>query len=93
MKKLNETFLQYGPELDTDLLAIPGFSVEPADLPNLGNGEDPDVQQKTFILSNDQADTIERAIAKMKKDSYYTEDEINSNTNGTALALICERYV
>lgn len=62
------------------------------DLPDIGNGADPDTQTKSFILSNDQADSIDRAIAKMKKDPFYIEDEINANSNGTALALICEQY-
>lgn len=62
-------------------------------LPDLGNGSDPDCQQMTFILSNYQADKVNEAISKMKKDELFKEDGINSNKNGTALALICEQYV
>jgi len=61
------------------------------DLPDM-KGEDPDIQQMTFILSNDQADKVNDSVSSMIKSEFFIEDAINTNTRGTALALICEKY-
>ncbi len=62
------------------------------DLPNLGDGSDPDIQQVTFTLSNEQKDILDEAMDKAKKEEDCT-DEINQNKNGNILAAILRAYV
>jgi len=62
------------------------------DMPNLGDGSDPMVQQMTFTLSTEQKDIVDEAISKIKTQS-ECHDEINENKNGNALAEIMKLYV
>lgn len=83
-------------EFDFEEMGLIEFELDKpkeVDLPDLGDGSDPDIQQKTFVLSNDQAQIVDEAIVKMKKDKLYVEDGINQNSNGTALSLVCQLYV
>lgn len=93
LSAVNTEMLDLGPDFDVDLLGIKDFVIEPMDgvLPNL-SGEDPDCQQVTFVLSNEQKDLLDEAIAKAKKEEDCT-DELNQNSNGNALAAILKRYV
>jgi hypothetical protein len=50
------------------------------------------IKQMTFTVSTEQADMIEDALKKIKKES-ECYDEINENSNGNALAEIMRRYV
>jgi hypothetical protein len=86
-------------EFDIDELLSAGFSdkelrldeVQEVDLPELNTGE-PDCQQVTFVLSNEQKDLVDEAMAKAKKEE-DCKDEINKNSNGNILAAIMRRYV
>lgn len=91
--KVNSEMIDLGPDFDIDLLGIDGFVIEPAEigLPDLSMGE-PDCQQVTFVLSNEQKDILDEAIKKAKKEE-HCEDELNQNSNGNALAAIVKRYV
>lgn len=93
MNKVNELALEMPKDFDFDLLGIPDFKIEAqeAELPFLSGGE-PDCQTVTFILSNEQKDILDEALAKAKKEE-YCEDGINQNSNGNALAAIVKRYV
>lgn len=93
LSAVNTEMLDLGPDFDIDLLGIKDFVIEPMDgvLPDL-NGEEPDCQQVTFVLSNEQKDLLDEAIAKAKKEEDCT-DELNQNSNGNALAAILKRYV
>jgi ParB-like chromosome segregation protein Spo0J len=82
-------------DLDVELLGIEKFDLldaEEIDLPDLGDGSDSMIKQMTFTVSTEQADIIEDAIDKVKKES-ECYDEINENSNGNALAEIMRRYV
>ena len=46
----------------------------------------------TFTIHDTQHETIEAAIAKAKEDGGHVSD-VNENTNGNALAFICEAYL
>ena len=81
------------PELDLAMLAIPDFSVSAieSDMPDL-SGEAPLCQQRTFILSNEQCDILDEAMAKAKANEDCV-DEINKNQNGNILSAIIRKYV
>jgi hypothetical protein len=82
-------------DLDIDMLGIENFNLLDSgevDLPDLGDGSDSMIKQMTFTVSTEQADIIEDAIKKIKKES-ECHDEINENSNGNALAEIMRRYV
>jgi hypothetical protein len=90
---VNTEMLEFGPEFDVDMLGIKDFVIEPLDgiLPEL-NAPDPDCQQVTFVLSNEQKDLLDEAMEKAKIEE-DTTDEINQNSNGNTLAAILRRYV
>jgi hypothetical protein len=90
--QINSDILEFGP-FDIELLGIKDFVIEPLEgkLPELESGE-PDCQEVTFVLSNEQKDILDEAIAKAKKEE-DTKDELNQNSNGNALAAIVKRYV
>ena len=92
--QINTDILDLGPELDIEMLGIKDFKIEPleTELPNLGDGSDPDIQQVTFTLSNEQKDILDKAMEKAKRDEHW-QDEINQNRNGNILASIMRHYV
>lgn len=59
--------------------------------PELGSGDRAPFRQATFTLHDDQWMEVEAALAKAKKDG-GGESEVNENSNGNALAYICERF-
>lgn len=91
LAKINQDFLDLGPDLDVKFLGLHDFKIETAELPNLESG-DPDFQQMTFILSNDQVDIVKRAIEKASK-TFSGNDGINQNRNGNLIAEVCQTYV
>jgi len=54
-------------------------------------GEKEPFQQKTFTLHDTQAETVDAAVQRAK-DNDFTGTP-NENSNGNALALICEHYL
>lgn len=85
-------------DFDTDIL---GFNADElksimqnadiVDMPELSD-EEPELQQMTFILHNEQVETIKEAISLAKK-SLDIESELNQNSNGNALSMICELFI
>jgi hypothetical protein len=64
------------------------------DMPKLSDADKSPFQQKTFTLADLQADTVDAAIEKAKKDDLYGQDTCgNENTNGNALYVIALRYL
>ena len=55
-------------------------------------GEREPFQQKTFTLHDSQAELIERAL-KVAKGAHDFDGMPNENSNGNALAAICETYM
>ena len=92
--KINVDLMDLGPDLDIDLLGLKDFSIEPmdAEFPDLGDGSDPDIQQVTFTISNEQRDFLDQAMSKARKELDCT-DEINKNSNGNTLGAIAKHYV
>ena len=62
------------------------------DLPDLASGDRDPFQQMTFTLHDEQAETIKEAISAAKDEGPFV-DEANENSNGNALARICERFL
>lgn len=93
LSAVNTEMLDLGPDFDVDMLGIKDFVIEPMEgvLPDL-NGDEPDCQQVTFVLSNEQKDLLDEALSKAKKEEDCA-DELNQNSNGNALAAALKRYV
>lgn len=96
LSQINKDIIDLGPELDIEMLGIKDFEIEPCevDFQDLKSGDAGELGQKTFTLHNSQIDTIDDAIKKVKedyKDMYLSE--LNDNSNGNAIAFICERFV
>lgn len=68
------------------------IEVGEVDLPDLGDGSDPDIQQITFTLSNEQADLIRDAMSKAEK-NLDCIDQINTNTNGNKISAVARFYL
>lgn len=86
-------------ELDFDLDLI-GFDADvitklldiEAEMPELPDGDRDPFQQKTFTLHDEQAQTIDDAIMKAKT-SPVIDTGLNENSNGNAIAYICEQWL
>ena len=63
-----------------------------AELPELPDGDRDPFQQKTFTLHDEQAAIIDDAILKAKT-SPLIDTGINENSNGNAIAWICEKWL
>jgi hypothetical protein len=90
---INSDIPEFDPDFDIDMLGINNFTIDPqeVDLPEL-DANDPDCQQVTFILSNEQKDILDEAMDKAKEKEDCT-DEINQNKNGNILSAILRAYV
>lgn len=85
-------------DFDTDIL---GFNADELkdilqnadiiEMPELSDA-DPELQQMTFMLHNEQVDIIKEAISLAKK-NLDIESELNTNSNGNAIAIICELFI
>lgn len=90
---INSDLGDLGPDFDIDFLGIKDFTIDPSEveLPEL-DANDPDCQQVTFILSNEQKDILDEAMAKASS-SEDCSDEINQNKNGNTLSAILRAYL
>ena len=89
-------------ELDFDL-ELTGFSTDEldalafdddceAEMPALKDGEKEPYQQKTFTLHDEQAAIVDDAIT-LARSNPLADTGLNENSNGNALALICEQWL
>lgn len=62
------------------------------ELPELPDGDRDPFQQKTFMLHDEQADVVDDAIMKAKS-SPVIDTGINENSNGNAIAFICDQWL
>lgn len=77
---------------DSEIEKITGeFSVNDAGMPDLPSGDKQPFQQKTFTLHDSQAAAVDQAVSKAKKLG-AGESDCNENSNGNALAFICEQF-
>ena len=63
-----------------------------AELPALKNGDREPFQQMTFTVHDEQKEQIDRALAAAKAAGPFV-DSPNENSNGNALARICETFI
>jgi ParB family chromosome partitioning protein len=85
-------------EMDFDL-GLTGFSetelgsfdVAESEMPTLADGDKQPFQQKTFTLHDEQAEEVDAAIAKAKEMG-HGESGVNENSNGNALAFVCQSF-
>ena len=63
-----------------------------ADMPILPDGDRDPFQQKTFTLHDEQVQIIDDAIMKAKT-SPIIDTGLNENSNGNAIAWICEQWL
>ena len=73
---------------DTELGA---FDVEEGDMPELANGDKQPFQQMTFTVHDEQAEDVQAAMTKAKSMG-HGESAVNENSNGNALAFICQSF-
>lgn len=66
--------------------------IEEAEFPSLADGEKEPFQQKTFTLHDEQVAIVDDAIALAKTNPLY-DTGLNENSNGNALAFICEAFL
>lgn len=86
-------------ELDFDLDLL-GFDSDvlnklldiDAELPELPDGDRNPFQQKTFTLHDEQANLVDDAVLKAKI-SPLIDTGLNENSNGNAIAFICEQWL
>ena len=89
-------------ELDFDL-ELTGFSTDEldalsfdddceAEMPALKDGDKEPFQQKTFTLHDEQAAIVDDAIT-LARTNPLVDTGLNENSNGNALALICEQWL
>lgn len=76
---------------DVAQLAELGFNVKDADMPTLNDGDRQPFQQMTFTLHDKQAERVKLAMEIAKQAGEF--DGPNENSNGNALARICEAYI
>ena len=73
------------------LVPIGEPEIEPQDWPELPTGDRPPIGQMTFMVSRKQKEVIDSALAKAKTGK--VDDPVNANSNGNALAAICESFM
>ena len=67
------------------------FEVDEVDMPELSDGDKEPFQQKTFTLYDEQAEDVDAAVTKAKSMG-HGESGVNENSNGNALAFICQTF-
>ncbi len=67
------------------------FDVEEAGMPELSSDDKQPFQQMTFTVHDEQAEDVQAAIAKAKGMG-HGESAVNENSNGNALAFICQSF-
>ena len=63
-----------------------------AGMPDLASGEKEPYQQKTFTLHDEQAAIVDDAIT-LARTNPLVDTGLNENSNGNALALICQQWL
>jgi len=65
---------------------------ESVGMPDLPDGDKEPFQQKTFTLHDEQAAIVDDAIT-LARTNPLSDTGLNENTNGNALALICQQWL
>jgi hypothetical protein len=67
------------------------FTIAEAAMPKLADGDKQPFQQMTFTVHDEQAEEIKAAMSKAKEMG-HGESALNENSNGNALAFICQSF-
>jgi ParB-like chromosome segregation protein Spo0J len=67
------------------------FDVDETEMPDLSDEDKQPFQQMTFTVHDEQAEDVQSAIAKAKSMG-HGESAVNENSNGNALAFICQSF-
>lgn len=92
--ELSETGVDLdGIGLDAAALAelTSAFDAKETGMPELASGDKQPFQQKTFTLHDEQAEEVDAAVAKAKQMG-HGESGVNENSNGNALAFVCQSF-
>jgi hypothetical protein len=90
--EIDLSHLYYDDELDAILSAMPNADAWAGALGALPDGDRAPFQQMTFTLSDEQAEQVKAALDKAKRVSPFV-DTGNENSNGNALARVCEVFL
>ena len=87
--------LELEDDFDLDLFGMPDFtfSVDEVEMPELNSGGKEDIEQITFTLSGEQALEVNNALDLVRSEFKEVIDSNEGNSNGTAIAYICERFL
>lgn len=77
---------------DEELADLTGAVEELDAMPALKDGDREPIQQMSFILHDDQVEIVKEAIEKAKAMGEFGETG-NENSNGNALARVCELFL
>ena len=92
LQELAQENLLDGMMTEAEVQAITqAFDVAALDAPALSSDDRAPIQQMTFTVHDEQVETIKAALAKAKQDG-HGQSSVNENSNGNALAWICERF-
>lgn len=72
--------------------SLRGAGVGEIGLPDLPSGDREPFQQMTFTVHDEQKEQIDRALAAAKEMGPFV-DSLNENSNGNALARVCEIFL
>lgn len=92
---MQSALLEMDFNLDLELLGMLDFTLptaEEIELPNLENLDKKEIEQITFTITKDQADTIREAMEAANKLGAYV-DTGNENKNGNAIARVAEFFL
>ena len=78
-------------EIDFDVMGF-GFDVDEVEAPMLPDGDRAPFRQMTFTVHDEQFERVEAALKKAKEQG-GGESGVNENSNGNALAFVCEGYL
>ena len=67
------------------------FDVDEAGMPELSSEDKQPFQQMTFTVHDEQAEDVQAAMSKAKQMG-HGESGVNENSNGNALAFICQSF-
>ena len=76
---------------ELDFMSFEGIDADEAEMPELRSGDREPFQQMTFTLHDEQVEQIKSACDIAKKLGKF--DSENQNSNGNALARVCETFV
>lgn len=80
-------------DFDFELMGLEEFKVDVLDdAPDIPDIEEAGTRQYAFIVTHEQAETIDRAVSAAKSLGEFA-DTGNSNSNGNALERICETFI